>query len=356
MKNNIQSVQFLRFVAAALVVCDHLASGYQKYFPGSISSHFMYVTGFGACGVHIFFVISGFVMTYTSFSVHREGFRWQDFITRRFIRIYPIYWVYASLYIVVRYLLETPYSLSLSQFAGAYLLLPVDSANIIGPGWTLAFEVYFYLCFAVAMSFGLRAGMSALCVFFLISIAAGAALKPSADQALHVLTNSLLVEFLAGMFIGYLVISKRKMAPLVSIAMITLGLSLLLLGLGFGYQRLPSVLAWGIPSALIVGGAVFHEANATTASFVRRLAWLGDSSYSLYLLHVLVVDCILVAIASTRINIASDFSLYISFAAIVAITIAFCIVPYEFVERKIVRILQRLAKSRSTASLQTDAA
>jgi exopolysaccharide production protein ExoZ len=356
MKDNIKSVQFLRFVAAALVVCDHLASALLKYFPATSSSQLMYITGFGACGVHIFFVISGFVMMYTSFSVHGEGFNWQDFISRRAIRIYPIYWVYASIYIIARYLLGTPYSLSPWQFVGAYLLLPNEAANIIGPGWTLSFEVYFYICFSIAMSFGLRAGMKLLFVFFLASTLAGVLLRPSSDAALHVFTNSLLLEFLAGMFIGYLVISKRRVIRSASMTMIVVGLVLFLVGIVVGYQRLPSALMWGIPSALIVGGAVFQEVSGRAPSLVRRLAWLGDSSYSLYLLHVLVIDSVLVTLVNAHVNIASGHSFYFWFAGLVGVTVIFCIAPYQFIELQIVRRLQRLAKSRRTPVLQADAA
>ena len=68
-------------------------------------------------------------------------------------------------------------------------------------------------------------------------------------------------------------------------------LAVILYGLGivFGYDALPSVIAWGIPSTLLVLGVVCLEAQQGTSAAVRRIGWLGDSSYALYLIHILVI-------------------------------------------------------------------
>ena len=64
--------------------------------PGAVD-HAFYV---GASGVHVFFVISGFVMVYTTF---RSGLTAGAFLSRRLIRIYPIYWLVAACYLVAHY-------------------------------------------------------------------------------------------------------------------------------------------------------------------------------------------------------------------------------------------------------------
>lgn len=346
MTQNILSIQFLRFVAATLVVCDHFAFGFQRFFEASVSPWFMYLTGFGACGVHIFFVISGFVMLYTSFSADKTGFNSSAFLLRRLIRIYPIYWIYASIYIAAHYMMGSPYILSVGEIVGAYGLLPSEASNVIGPGWTLSYELYFYLCFAVAMRFGFRLGMTVLGAYFAISIVVGIAIRPAPETVAHVFTNSLLLEFLAGVFIGYLVVSKFSPNAIIARGMIACGLVGFCFGFALGYQRLPALLTWGVPSTLLVAGAVFQEVQARAPPRLYRIAWLGDSSYSLYLLHVLLIDCILMALAKIDTSAINTANRYFWLVGLSFFLVIVCIVPYELVERTLVRRLQRVAKAR----------
>ena len=69
-KNKIEYIELLRFLAASCVVCVHLPP---------IKA--------GAFGVDLFFIISGFVMMYsTSISA-------KNFFLKRLYRIVPLYWV-----------------------------------------------------------------------------------------------------------------------------------------------------------------------------------------------------------------------------------------------------------------------
>jgi exopolysaccharide production protein ExoZ len=349
MKENVQSIQFLRFVAATLVVIFHLVLGLEKYYSGSISPDFLYLAGFGAAGVHIFFVISGFVMVYTSFATPADAFLPSKFFIRRFIRIYPIYWVYATLYLAFHNTFKLGYSLSAEQIIGAYLLFPGDSANIVGPGWTLSFEVYFYLCFGIAMTLGLPRGLPLLTAFFLVLVAIryplGIDIK---HQYLHVFTNSLLIEFLCGAWIAHFVVSKRRLSTPIAYGMILTGLAIFSAGCVIGFTRLPSVITWGIPSTLLVAGFVFSERNGDAFNFVRRYSWLGDSSYSLYLLHVLLIDITLTAAIYVHPHLASTFEVVAAFLLLLACYVLAGVIAFGLVERKLVKQLQSIANTRFT--------
>src|SRR5262249_49540443 len=149
MKRNVDSIQFLRFVAAAMVAFAHCVEATEKYFEGSMPKELQYVAAFGAAGVHLFFVISGFVMVYANFRVPTATFSPSAFFVRRLIRIFPVFWFYAILYLIFHQSFTTGYALSNGQILGSFLLLPGYSSLIIGPGWTLTYEMYFYLCFAI---------------------------------------------------------------------------------------------------------------------------------------------------------------------------------------------------------------
>ena len=352
---NVTSIQFLRFVAAALVVFVHASEAVSQRLQGSMSETFLQNAFFGASGVHIFFVISGFIMVYTSFHKKNDGtFSSSTFLSRRFVRIYPIYFVYCAFYIYFYHnFLGTPL-LSIGELIGALLLVPGYSSKIIGPGWTLAYEVYFYLCFSVAMMLGLKNGIRALTAFFLASISLRFFVDTS-PQAIFVFTNSLLIEFLLGAWIGYAVVSDVHIGNLHAKLLLLLGLTGFIAGIIFGFARLPSVLAWGAPSALLVGGSVFIERNGRIPTLIRKCAFLGDSSYSLYLIHVLLIDIlILVLLATNSSESLVTCAQYVGSGGMIlvccvmsAYCIAVAIVLYELIEKRGIGRLRGVFRRKS---------
>jgi exopolysaccharide production protein ExoZ len=340
-RGNVVSIQFLRFVAATLVVFWHSIEAINQHIPGSVSNTIVQNGFFGASGVHIFFVISGFIMVYTSFYKSDDLFSSLKFLSRRFVRIYPIYFVYCALYIYFYHnFLDTPL-LSIGELIGALLLVPGYSAKIIGPGWTLAYEVYFYLCFSVAMMLGLKNGIRALTAFFLASISLGFFVDTS-PQAIFIFTNSLLIEFLLGAWIGYAVVSDVRIGDLPARLLLLLGLTGFMAGIIFGFARLPSVLTWGAPSAFLVGGCVFIERNGHIPTLIRKCAFLGDSSYSLYLIHVVLIDIMILMLLATNpsqslvtwAQYAGSGGMILVCCVVSAYCIAVAIVLYELIEKR----------------------
>lgn len=284
-KATIHSIQLLRAIAAGLVALFHAHQAFAAQVTQTWFANEEYVFGFGAVGVHIFFVISGFIMVVTSFG--HEGFRVRAFFRRRLVRIYPIYWICALLYLAVHEMTSQPYDLTGQAFLGALVLWPGSASGIIGPAWTLGFEMFFYVCFGLAMTLGLTRGLVILGAVFASSILAGAALE-SASAFVQVITNTLLLEFLAGSAIGWLTLQGRL--PVRFGASLT-GFATMLFaaGLVIDYNRWPSALTWGVPSAILVLGLVAWESRTGAASAVRWGGQLGDSSYVLYLIHTLLV-------------------------------------------------------------------
>jgi exopolysaccharide production protein ExoZ len=271
------------------------------YLTRDMTAQTAYLFGFGAVGVHIFFVISGYIMTLVA--SRGPEFSYYDFVTRRFIRIFPVYWICCALYLAVRAVMHDLPDLTIGQFLGALLLLPDAASRIIGPGWTLTYELYFYLVFAVAMLLGLRSGLIAVSLFFVASIAAGLLTHP-VGAGWMIVTSTLLVEFVAGTWIAYLA-RNRAWPEWLGFAAIVLALLLFAAGLLWGYDRAPSAVLWGVPSAMLVAGAVIVEPRVRQSRAFRAVAHLGDSSYVLYLLHILIIDvairlCQLAGIGSGR--------------------------------------------------------
>jgi exopolysaccharide production protein ExoZ len=352
---NVASIQFLRFIAAALVVFDHSALALSHYAGSAISSRFLESARFGASGVHIFFVISGFIMVYTSFRRKNDvGFSTARFLTRRFVRIYPIYFVYCALYVLFYHQVFGVSYLSVPDLIGTLLLLPGYSQKIIGQGWTLAYEVYFYVCFAIAMIVGLKRGLFVLTAFFLGSVLLRFVVDVGSPAA-FVFTSSLLLEFLFGAWIAYTVLSGTRMPGAVALAMVAVGLVGYAAGFAFGFSRLPSMLTWGVPSALLVGGVVFVESNGKLPSFIQRWSFLGDSSYSLYLLHVLLIDALIELFLRTNTGLIGLVSQHrpLGTLALCCILVCCCtlvsLMAYQMLERVIHRRLRDVFAIRPRA-------
>ena len=291
-RHDLLGVQCLRAVAAFLVVAYHAVDQWTTHMPGYASGDYW---PNGSAGVDIFFVISGLVMT---ISVQRNAGRpraaW-TFAKDRLIRIVPLYWIITTLKIAA--VLAAPALASrttLDPFyvAGSYLLLPVrDATGIIRPvlpvGWTLTYEMFFYLLVASALL--MRAPLARVCAPVLLAFAALAFVVPANEFA-----NTIAAEFIFGIAIGNAIPRLQSLSPKIGA---TVGLTafalLLIVPVGDGLAR---PMTWGIPAACIVGAVV-----STEMSIRRHLpSWLlaaGNASYATYLTHGFVIPAVFIVCA-----------------------------------------------------------
>ena len=146
------------------------------------------------------------------------------------------------------------------------------------------------------------------------------------------------MEFLLGAWIAYFFVSEIRLSAAVSNALMLIALIIFLVGLAFGYRSVPSALSWGVPSALLIAGAVFKERGGTLPNIIRKISFLGDSSYSLYLIHILMIDAFLNAYLA--IVPSPKVGFFPICLALTALCVLVAIVFYKLIERRIVRSLQ----------------
>jgi len=340
----ILSIQLLRFIAAFNVVLFHAHLLLARRIPGHVHDRVEHAFAVGASGVHIFFVISGFVMVYTSC---RSRLTPGGFLKRRLIRIYPIYWVMVALYLLAHQVIGPPYQLDLMQIAGAALLVPGYSSLVIGPGWTLSYEMYFYLCFALALFAGVRRGLVILTAFYALSVMAGLMHSPGAPWS-PVATNSLLIEFLSGGWLAMAFLRGRVVPRPAGAVLAAAAVCLFVAGFWLPYESLPSVVSWGVPAFMLVTGSLAFEPSLKKG-FGRRLAKLGDSSYLLYLSLVLVLD-LLIATPIGALNTSEATAIWLSFPLSAACA-AIAAIGYEVFERPLLKGIKRVLLPRSKRSL-----
>jgi exopolysaccharide production protein ExoZ len=290
-KVELYGIQMLRAVAALAVVCHHTLEQSNGAI-GRFSPDWL--TTSGASGVDIFFVISGFIMFYVSFSGSQTVPKPTDFLFRRVTRIYPFYWVccLAMLSISTMGFLAS-HRYGPSEIMASFALIP--GPKLIGVSWTLVYEIYFYLLFAIALVF--RSSRVAVygTMAMIGAIYALSSLLPHGEAATFI-GNPIPIEFCFGLLLAYAYRSQtnRGRSWPVPLAAAILGLGLLAAAPLFighadttGLPQPQRVLVWGVPAALVVAGVL--NIAAPQSPVMRSWVFLGDASYALYLTHVFVM-------------------------------------------------------------------
>lgn len=278
----VQSIQHLRAVAALSVVVAHVAVylgrlGFQGYWPNSLGA-----------GVDLFFVISGFIMWVTTANRPISPL---SFMLKRIARVAPLYWLVTGFSLAVLLTnkqLMPDAALDWGHVIRSFLFIPAlhpvngEMQPLVTAGWTLNFEMFFYVLFALAL-FLPQAVRALAIVLLLIGFVAARGLGPSPSSILFVYSNDIILEFGMGLLIGLFATSGKRMPVSAGLALVAVGLALLVV-LSDILPPLPRFLMMGVPCAMIVIGAVALEREGAWLKS-RVMQFLGDASYSIYLTH-----------------------------------------------------------------------
>ncbi len=251
----------------------------------------------GAAGVDVFFVISGFIITY----VTRTGTDSpSDFLMRRLIRIAPPYWFYTLITIAI--LLAVPSAFARLKFDPVHVLLSVlfllstNNVNgigtVLGVGWTVCYEFYFYLLFAVFMLAPKRFALLGMAGV----IIAGALLEPvvavQVQPWARVVFSALPLEFLAGCVLAKLYQRQMFLSGPAAVAAVVFACALIYWAGAaemVARDRDPwRTLYFGVPAVCLTAGFLSLDARGWIR-FPRFSTTIGDASYSLYLSHQFVL-------------------------------------------------------------------
>jgi exopolysaccharide production protein ExoZ len=349
---HIVSIQVCRGLAALLVVLAHLHGIENKYTTTDHLTLFEH----GALGVDLFFVISGIVIaSVTDGKFGRPG-RARTFLYHRLARIFPIFWIYTTITFIGR-LIDSPPNTTLTHsynILASYLLIPTHRPMLLLQGWTLSYELYFYLaCFLLLLLTPQRL-VPALLVFWgaaIIALKLHIGLSP--NPILQLLISPSVLEFLAGCLL-YSIYRRSRLHP-------SIGITLLVLAL----LELTAIVATTNSEAVINGPwlrPILYGSFATLfllgalelerTSIIRRLPFfeaLGDWSYSIYLSHVLVVNLVARLIATFLPGPAAIFLIAgIGIAAVIFVGY----LSYTYLERPLITFLYQRTPSSEISSKQ----
>ena len=246
---------------------------------------------FANTGVDIFFVLSGFIITWVFFDDLGRPVRIPRYLAKRLLRIYPAYLALALLLLALSHLgmfFGSLRDLGSSAVLKELLLLPGPDRHIVPVSWSLTYELYFYLVFALIMLFKPK-------WFPLLTILWGLAIAllqipQLAELTSYVMRDDLGIEFIAGCLIAF---ALKKGLKLQGRLFLCISLALLVAGgwvnanqaMRLDNHDLGRVLVFGGSAVALVLAACLYELRGhRLAQPLVQLA--GDASYSLYLGHL----------------------------------------------------------------------
>lgn len=341
-------LQYVRAVAALVVVYFHSVLQLHNVHPGSVLGGAV----FGEYGVDLFFVLSGFVMWLTTAN---RKIGPVEFYKRRIERIVPLYWLFTLMAGAIALLF--PAYLKTAVFDLPHLLAslffipwanPADPsgamiAPVIIPGWTLNYEMYFYLIFGSLLLLPENRRILALFVavggIFLVAHAV-----PGKTTASSFYGYSVVFEFLAGVVLARLYMAGILIRKRLAVVLAVLGAAVLIWADCMDLA-IPRVVSAGIPSVVIIYSLVSLDFSKIRE--FRFLHRLGDASYSLYLTHVFTLVGVRIGYRMLPFEWLKNEVLFL--LACIVSSVIFAMLVYRFYEMPVAAFFKNYRRSKKAS-------
>ena len=336
--HRIDSLQALRFLGAMCITVYHF-TGLQGELPFDFSH-----------AVYLFYMISAFAAMLSTEAPEKRRF----FLTRRAIRLLPLYWgltvaTFAAGLLLPEFVGYTP---TPAELIKSLLFIPYRRVTakagsalrpLVGLGHTLQMEMLFYVFFFIALHIS-RKYRGYIAAVLCAATALVGVLFPTKNPVIHFYTANPYVwtSFIAGLLIygAFYLLQKKQFRvntgalPAAAAIALTLGLAVpaLFCGTSVWYDI-------GLFAAVLVCGLVWSACGKKTP---KLLVKLGDISYSYYLLHYYVLT---LAVRALGIN---SFSFRNLFLAVITSAAAWWIswVSWYLIENKLSGMLLKLLPER----------
>ena len=321
--------------------------------------------GGGAIGVSLFFIISGFILVYSTQKSDGSKVYVKNFIVKRLIRIVPLYYVMVLLWVFA-------YDRNLDYFHKDYTTLvntfcfvpifdsPVGPSYGMPPlkvGWALNYEIFFYFIFGISLFMRRFRWVTLFAIFFSLVILLPLILKgfvsfnPAFNYKydllyLSLITNPMMIYFADGVVLGLLYKSTFVIKPKwiqTSLLILSIGLFLMI------YLRVSPFIEnffinLSICSFLVFGILFFNKDKGVRVP--SMLVYLGDMSYSLFLIHPIIV--IVLPRFIRLIGYSGRLGGTAYFFVLLILIIGLSILSYELFEK---RLLKRLTSVLITPAI-----
>jgi exopolysaccharide production protein ExoZ len=304
-------------------------------------------------GVEMFFVISGFIMCYIS---QNDG---TSFLLKRIVRIVPLYWLCTAFLLALSYrMVLRPWTWPVDfvpHVVESLFFLPSDRFPILGVGWTLNYEMYFYLLFAIALAIHRKAAplIAAALVIGILSLAP----LGCGHFLCTYYAQPYIKFFVFGIALYYFWSALAPKLPRIATAVIGTGLIALLYATEldpslFGILSAPLPASAGIVMPVAVVAAALAMSASGTDLTSRPILLVGDASYAIYLTHTIAM--IFVPRLVER-GMPAPSANAAAMLAVVAACVAIGIAVHLAIEKPIGRRLRRLVRGETQPPLRLPA-
>lgn len=320
--DKILSIQYLRGLAALGVVLCH----YSAYL--TLNPVLAAIFNFGQTGVHVFFLISGFIIVYSLTDAGYKTNKFFTFLIKRSIRIDPAYYLTVLLTILLFEYLSAVSPVKTEKFVFvpqqflahlSYIVPFTKYAFYMHVFWTLCIEFQFYIL--IGLLYFITDNWMYKNLFLVLFCLSSFFKWPNTEYVVFTYSSI----FATGISLVALYQNKTWLNAITS----TLFLGLV------GYQ-------FGIPIFLLLTSTslviLFHS------SFIKLLIFLGNLSYSLYLTHTLTLIVLLRVFAKLRLDLNKNPLFWLLIEVLVAI--ACSNVFYKLIEKPSLAYSKRLFYKR----------
>jgi len=338
----ILSIQYLRGIAALLVVLSHIA--WKNIQAGGDTMHWWHEAG--TFGVDIFFIISGFIMVYITQDMHQKKDTVKIFIKKRFMRIVPLYWFYTLIALAIFILMPERVNSGGgdTQILKSLFLLPLSSTQnyLVGVGWTLHYEFLFYILFSFGLLLSQKIGNIMVTLAIITSLLFSIFFPMEGlNYIYHTFLNDIFIEFALGMLLFHLINNIKRVSMPFSITLIGIGIfQFYYLHTGGSFTGVHHI-DTGMSAFLICFGVISLE-----YFWIKRecklLTTLGNASYSIYLLHPFILVAV-VMINDKLQNILPKNQIFLIFLMLISSLIGGYF-SYIFIEKNLIKLTKRVFK------------
>lgn len=328
-------LQIYRGIAALLVVIHHTYASFAHFNNFDIPA-LAFIAKIGKLGVDFFFILSGFIITYTTFKYRGDGSYFKKYAFNRIIRVYipylPVSLGMLFLYYSFPSISGSDRSMSLLT---SFTLLPHGNPAL-SVAWTLVFEMFFYFVFSI--NFFSKKGWIYFLVVWVIGIVTSTIIKLDlSNPIMKLIFNLYNLEFIIGVLIAYLIKYnvKVKYNYLFSTSILVFLSFLVIKYLEINLFPFFQNLVFAFSASLFVLIGVMYWDKKINARNVFML--VGNSSYSLYLLHNPMQSVFVRFFPKSNLQ----HLIFLEFFFVIMIIVMISYIYYLIFEKKIIAIIKR---------------
>lgn len=372
----------VRGLAVLMVLLDHFVGDMLP--TNSVERFIVYVTAYGASGVDLFFVLSGFLITGILYDARDNNFYFYNFYMRRFLRIFPLYYGVLVLLFFVAPLIPLLQGATLDYLVerqawawlygvNIYIAIRGEWAlSFINHFWSLSIEEHFYIFWPLVVYLLARRPQALIAVSLTVSFCAMLARLTGSLMGLTWFTTGVLTPFrLDGLALGaFLAVAARQpgglkrlvralpwvTAAIVGLLAATVTFWIRLLVKGHGLELATSarpMLIEMLLACLLMWALVAPERSATSRFFrSRAMVFLGTYSYGLYVYHHFISYYL--TSNRTELKLAPWLGSHLAAVALQATlgmfaSLAVAYLSYELFEKRFLRLKRLFGTAREPA-------